>query len=151
MPAVKRRSSGGKVPLTPQEYLERYNLVITEEQIAKFAEQRRRAKGPPFRFAFEYAPGTGPEVDDEEREREEQNLYDWECGAAALDPDPTSYITLRGLDLDAARRQGEEIWRRRYGSVGELAIGYSIWSADWSCAYLFRVDDPENEADVRQG
>jgi hypothetical protein len=50
--------------------------------------------------------------------------------------------------LAAARKQAEEIWRR-LGTEEHGAIGYSIWSADWSCAYTFLVDDPESEADVR--
>jgi hypothetical protein len=130
--------------MNAQEMLERYNVTITDERLEAFREERRRAKGPPFRFGFEYA--ETPELTDEERERAEDNLREWELGIADLDPDAAYYTILRATNFAAAREQAEELWRRR--SPSDAVIGYSIWSADWSCAYTFLMDDPDGDAEL---
>jgi hypothetical protein len=128
--------------LTREDYRERYNVHMTEQQYEWVREHLRRAAGPPFRMTIDFPP---PVLTPDE---EEKALADAEyADDMSLEPEEDTYILLSAQTKEGALAEAEEIWRTyrwrwlkwlRIPEPHAEAIGFSVWRADWMSAGLFR-------------
>lgn len=132
--------SAPAMPLTAKQIYERYNVQISPQKLGAFRAAQRRAAGPPFRMSIEYPPPVlTPE---EEAEALAQAEYDDDMGNFGMEPG--TYTVLGALTLDNAKIEAERLWRTE---PHDGAIGYAIWSQDWSCKHSFYLDDDRKRID----
>jgi hypothetical protein len=119
--------------LTIDEIRDQYCPGITEDQLARFREQSRIAKGPSFRMTMEYP--TAELTEAEEAQALAQAEYDDDMGNAGVEEG--TYITLGAQTAVDAIAEAERIWQGRDDGA---AIGYAVWRNDWGCVRAFSVE-----------
>jgi hypothetical protein len=113
--------------MTAKEVHERYKVDISEEQLAKFRAERRRAKGPPFRLMIEY---PSPVLTPEEKVEAFARAQSLDELGIADEPDPASYTILRAQNAEDAKIEADRRWQT--GRHDDGAIGYVVCADDWS-------------------
>jgi hypothetical protein len=119
------------MPMTLEE-IQAYAPGITQDQLDEYLEQRRIAKGPPFRMTMEYPPPVlTPE---EEAEALAQAEYDDDMGNFGADDG--TYTVLRAQTQEDAIAEAKARWGDRNDPN---AIGYAVWRNDWGCVHSYYI------------
>jgi hypothetical protein len=130
--------------LTAKEIFEQYNVEISPQRLGAFRRQQRVNAGPPFRYSLSFPPPVlTPE---EEAEALAQAEYDDDMGILGRDEDEEGCVRLAAQDLDGAKAEAEHLWQTE---PHEGALGYAIYSRDWGCRHVYRIDNVVILTDVR--
>jgi len=120
---------------TAREVSEYVGIEISPQWLGAYRRKLRCNAGPPFRFELSYPPPVlTPE---EEAEELAQAEHDDEMGLYGIpDDDNKGCTVLDAQNLEDAKSAAERLWLTE---PHDGAIGYAIFSRDWSCKHAFRV------------
>jgi hypothetical protein len=129
-------NSTAKRPRTAKEVSEFVGITISPQYLGAIRRQSRRTAGPPFRYSLDFPPPVY--TPEEWAEIEAQAEFEDDMGLPlGRGDDEEGCVRLAAQNLEDAKAEAEHLWQTE---PHEGAIGYAVYSRDWSCKHAYHID-----------